>query len=226
MKKMWKMVGVATLVAILGAVALGAVAYAQADDDGYPFDFAGKFKEALANALGVTVDEYDAAVEEAQGQVVDQALAEGWLTEEQAELLEWRMAQEPALGKGRMPMGFGLEPGPLGRGDNLVSLAAEQLGMKLTYLLTELQGGKSIADVAGEKGVDTQVIVDAYLDQVRDNLDEAVADGRITQNHADYQLQQLEQRATDQLDNTGQDGFRGFGGHRGGMRGFPGPGGF
>lgn len=226
MKKMWKMVGVATLVAILGVAALGAVAYAQVDDDGYPFDFAGKFKEALAGALGVTVDEYDAAVEKAQGQVVDEALAEGWLTEDQAERLRERMAQAPMLGKERMPMGFGFEPGPIGKGDNLISIAADKLGMEVTDLLTELRDGKSIADVAGEKGVDTQVIIDAYLAQAKEKLDEAVTAGRITQNQADYQLQQLEQRATDQLDNTGQDGFRGFDGHRGGMRGFPGPGGF
>ena len=225
MKKIWKMVGVATLIAILGVAALGAVVYAQADDGGYPFDFAGKFKEALAGALGVTVDEYDAAVETAQGQVVDQALDEGWLTEDQAEQLRERIAQAPMLGKGRMPMGFGFEPGPIGRGDNLISIAADKLGMEATDLLTELRDGKSIADVAGEKGVDTQVIVDAYLAQVQEDLDAAVADGRITQNQADYQLEQAVERVTQQLENTWSDAFRG-GRHGGGRMGFPELGGF
>ena len=69
MKRIWKIVGVATLVAILGVAAVGAVAYAQDDGEGFPFDFAGRFKEALAGILGVTVEEYDNAVDQAQSQV-------------------------------------------------------------------------------------------------------------------------------------------------------------
>jgi hypothetical protein len=77
MKRFWKFAGIATLVAILGVAAVGAVAYAQDDGSGGPFDFGGRFREAVANILGVTVDEYDAAVEQAQDQVVDEALEEG-----------------------------------------------------------------------------------------------------------------------------------------------------
>jgi polyhydroxyalkanoate synthesis regulator phasin len=226
MKRFWKLAGVVALVAILGVAAVGAVAYAQDDGSGGPFDFHGKFREALANILGISVEEYDAAVEQAQSQVVDEALAEGWLTEEQAELLQWRMDQAPGFGMRDMGRGFGkFGHGMMGGQDNLVSIAADKLGMKLTELLTELQDGKSIADVADEMGVDTQVIVDAYLAQVKENLDEAVAAGRITQNQADYQMEQVEQRVTDQLDNMRMDGFHG-GGRRGGQMGFPGPGGF
>jgi polyhydroxyalkanoate synthesis regulator phasin len=226
MTKTWKIVGIVALVAILGAAAAGAVVYAQDDGSGGPFDFHGKFREAIAEILGITVDEYDAAVEQAQDQVVDEALAEGWLTEEQAELLQWRMDRAPGL---RMPdMGRGWDDfghGAMGGGDSLLSIAADKLGMSLTDLLTELENDKTIADVAAEKGVDTQVIVDAYLAQVKDNLDEAVAEGRITQNQADYQLEKVEERATGQLDNTGLGGFHG-GGRHGGSRGFPGLGGF
>ncbi len=234
MKKVSKIVGIAMLIAILGIAAVGVVVMAQ--DTGSsteePFDFAARFKAALADILGISVEEYDAAVDKAQNQVVDEAVAEGWLTEEQAELLRWRMAQAP--GFGMRGMGPGMGPG-LGRpgwgmgglmGDNLVSIAADKLGMKLTELLTELQDGKSIADVAKEKGVDTQTIVDAYLAQVKERLDEAVAAGRITQKQADYQLQQIEQRVTDQLDNTWPDDCWGRGGRKGGMMGFPGLGGF
>lgn len=229
MRKIWKIVGIATLVAVLGAAVVGVVALAQEDTGSTePFDFAARFKAALADILGISVEEYDAAVDKAQEQVVNEAVAEGWLTEEQAELLRWRMEQAPqGWGKG---MGPGM--GWLGRGmggfmgDNLLSVAADKLGMKLTELLTELQNGKSIADVAEEKGVDTQTIVDAYMAKVKEKLDEAVADGRITQKQADYQLQQIQQRVTDQLDNTWPDDFRGPKGHRGGMMGFPGLGGF
>jgi polyhydroxyalkanoate synthesis regulator phasin len=221
MQKVWKIVGIATLVAILGVAAVGAVVYAQNDGSGGPFDFNGRFREAIAEILGITVNEYDAAVEQAQGQVVDDALAEGWLTEEQAELLRWRMEQAPGA---RMPgmRGAGrLGRSLMGGGDNLLSIAADELGMGLTDLLTELQDGKSIADVAKEKEVDTQAIVNAYLAQVKANLDEAVAEGRITQKQADYQLEKVEQRVTDQLDEAGIHGFPGDG-RRGRPMGFPG----
>lgn len=224
MKGVWKIAGIALLVAVLGVAALGAVAYADEGDNGYPFDFAGRFKETLAGILGISVEEYEAAVEQAQSQVVDQAVAEGWLTEEQAEMMQWRMAQSPGLGMrgmGFRPFG----PGMRGGGNNLVSVAADVLDLSLTDLLTELQNGKSIADVAEEKGVETQAIVDAWLAELQEDLDEAVAEGRITQKQADYQLEQARELASAQLENVGMGGFRGFGG-RGRMGGFPGLRGF
>jgi hypothetical protein len=227
MKRIGKIVGIAALVAILGVAAVGAVAYAQ-DDEGSGFDFRGKFKEALAEILGVTVEEYDAAVDKAQEQVVDEALTEGWLTEEQAELMKWRLDQAPGIG--RHGIGKGLAGPMMGfkglGGDSLLSVAAEELGMKLTELLTELQDGKSIADVAQDKGVDTQEIVDAYLAQIKENVDAAVAEGRMTQKQADYCLEQAEEQVTSQLENTWSGGFRGSGGRRGGEMRFPGLGGF
>lgn len=226
MKRLWKLAGIAIAVAILGAAALGAVAYAQ-DEDGTPFDFRAKFREALANALGVTVEEYDAAVDKAQEEVVDEALSEGWLTEDQAEMLQWRMDQAPGL---RMP-GPGKGHGMLGRGmgiggDNLLSVAADELGMSVTELLAELQDGQSIADVAAAQGADSQAIVDSYLAALQEDMDEAVAEGRITQNQADHMLQQAEERATNQVENIWEGGPRDFGGGRHGGRGFPGWGGF
>ena len=210
MKRIWKIVGIALLVGVLGVAAVGAVALAQDDESGAPFDLVARFKEALASALGISVDEYDAAVDQAQDQVVADALAEGWLTEEQAQSLQERMdrAQENGMGfMGRKPgrMGHDLMKGS----SRLLIAAAEALDMTTGDLRAELEAGKSIADVAAEKGVDTQIIVDAYLARVKADLDAAVAVGDITQNQADYQLQQAEERAVDRLDDTGLEGPRG-----------------
>ena len=234
MKQVWKIVGIAMLVAILGGAGVGAVALAQdtaSATDG-SFNFADKFREAIAGALGITVDKYDEAIKTAQAKVVDDAVSEGWLTKDQAEMLQWKMNQAPDSGMRVMGKGFGMGMagrGMMGGGDNLLSVAAKQLDMSLTDLLTELQGGKSIAGVAKDKGVDTQTIVDAYVSQVKETLDKAVTDGRITQKQADYQLEQMKTRLTNQLDKIGIDlgrgGFPG-GGHRGGGTGFPGMGGF
>lgn len=226
MKRIWKIVGIVSLVAILGVVSVGAVAFAQDDEGADPFDFGQRFKEALAEILGVSVEEYDSAVDQAGQQVVDEALAEGWLTEDQAEMLRWRLEQAP---EGRMPRiarGFPGLAGRGGLGTSLTSIAADELGMSLTDLLTEMQDGKSIADVAEEKGIDTQGIVDAYLAEVKEEIDEAVAEGTMTQKQADFLLERAAERAADRLDNVWPEGGMDRGGHRGGGNmGFPGRGG-
>jgi hypothetical protein len=231
MKIDWKRAGlIAALVALVGVVGVGAVAYAEASDEatGWP-DFRARMHEAVAGVLGISVDEYDAAVDTAHEQVIDEAVAEGWLTEEQAELMQERMAEGPGFGgrgKGFAPFGGrgGFEglPGPGGRmgpwGDNPVGVAAEVLGLSQEDLLAELRDGKSIADIAEEHGVEPQAIADAYVAKVTESLEQAVADEKITQEQADAILTNIEERAADMLENAGGAHlFGGFG--RGGMRG-------
>jgi hypothetical protein len=52
--------------------------------------------------------------------------------------------------------------------------AAEALGMTPAELKTELEAGKSIADVADEKGVDQQVVVDAIVADGTERLEQAI----------------------------------------------------
>ncbi len=223
MKRIWMIAGIATLVAILGAAVVGVVAFAQDDaGSGWPFDFRARFKAAVAEILKIDVDTYDAAVEQAQNQVVDEALAEGWLTEDQAERMRERMDQD-LPGPGFGGRGFmGPKMGFMGRGEaSLFTVAAEQLDMTVSELMTELRDGKSIADVAGEKSVSLETITNAYVAQLEENLKQAVEDGKMTQNQADWMLEQTKEKLPDLLDNTCEGGFRG--GHGPGrMWGFPG----
>ena len=222
MKKFWTIVGIATLVAVLGVVSLGAVAYAQDDGSGGPFDFGGRFREAVAGILGISVDEYDAAVDQAREQVVGEALEEGWLTEDQAEKMQERF--EEGLGRRGMDGGFMKPPmGFMGRGETgLVGVAAEKLDMSVEDLHAELKDGKTIADVAEEKGVDTQEIIDAHLAELGETLKQAVEEGKMTQNQADWMLEQATETAPDQLNNTWEGGCPGRKRPGGGMRSFPG----
>ncbi len=221
MRKIWKIVGIVALVAVLGVVAVGAVAFAQTAGEGSdgPFNFVERFRQNLAGILGISVEEYDNAVVQARDQTLDQALSEGWLTQDQADRMRERVSQAP----GGMPWGMGRGFGKFGRGMggwgvNLVSVAAEKLGMAEADLLTALRDGKSIADVANEKGVDPQGIADAYLAQLTDNLNQAVQDGQITQKQADYMLEQAQEQVLDQINGTwGDCGPGGFwGGRHGG----------
>lgn len=220
MQRFWKVAGIATLVAVLGVVAIGTVAFAQEGDGaGWPFDFRDRFKTAIAEALGVSVEEYEAAETQAQEKVLEQAVDEGWLTEEQAEQKRERMA-EGFPGRG----GKGLRdrhPGAVFHGMEIV---AEQLDMTRQELMAEVRDGKSIADLAAEKGVDTQAIVDAIIADTQEHLNEAVADGRLTQERADWMLEQARENVPEMLERS-FEGAPGGGFRRGGPGrgwGFPG----
>jgi hypothetical protein len=115
--------------------------------------------------------------------------------------------------------GFGFGP----NSQAALEAAAEALGMTADELSTQLWGGKTLAELADEAGVDLQVVRDAVeaaqLQAVRDAIAQAVEDGSITQAQADWLLEGLENGY------WGGNGFgHGFGMGRGGMRGFSAPG--
>src|SRR5512136_180116 len=93
MRKFWKIAGIALLVVILGTGITAGIVLAQAPKTGTtsPFDFAAKLREAIAGALGITVEKYDATIQEAQQKVLDEAVKEGWLTQAQADKMAERL---------------------------------------------------------------------------------------------------------------------------------------
>jgi hypothetical protein len=210
MRKAWKIVAIITMVAVLGVATVAAVAYAQDATTGSSavWDFGQKVKEAIAEALGISVEKYDETVTAAQTQVLEEAVSAGVLTQEQADRMRQHLASDRFGGPG---MGHGAD-----RTSLLMTVAAEKLGMTESELMTELQSGKSIADVAEEKGVDTQAISDAYLEQLKADLDAQVADGSLTQEQADARLEQKTEALPDRLTGTWNDlGRPGHGGHGG-----------
>jgi hypothetical protein len=178
----------------------------------------------LAAAQDTTDTTDTTAGDEADGRAgwVDEALSglveDGTLTQEQAD------AVEQALEDAR-PEGFGH---PLGGLHADLSTVAEALGLSEDDLRTALEDGRSLAEVAEEQGVDTQEVVDAIVAAQRERLDEAVADGDLTQEQADEIAADAEERAT-ALVNGEMPAFGGHGGPggprgHGGWDGPPGPG--
>ena len=110
-------------------------------------------------------------------------------------------AQGP--GQGSQPGGAGRGPG--GRGgfggpqDSLVAVAAQVLGMDQATLVSTLNSGKTIADVAKDKGIALDKIVDAFVAKRAETLKSAVAAGRMTQAQADTQLATVKADVTAQL---------------------------
>lgn len=112
--------------------------------------------------------------------------------------------------RGKMGIGWG------GHGAAL-DAAAEVLSMTPDDLRAELQAGKSLAEVAEEQGVDPQAVCDAIHAQVEERIQEAVADGRLTQEQTDQILERMAEREGDCL--SGPGGFFGMGHGRGGLFG-------
>jgi hypothetical protein len=86
-----------------------------------------------------------------------------------------------------------------GYDDSLVATAADALGMTRTDLVAELVSGKTIAQVAEEKGVSLDTIVEAFTQNHAAFLAARVAAGRITQETADSMLALMKTHITDQL---------------------------
>ena len=212
MKRGWKIAAIVAMVAILGTATVGVVAYAQeaTTGSGSILDLGQRVKEAVAQALGISVEKYDETVTAAQKQVLDDAVAAGEITQDQADRMQDRLDKTGRFGgMGRMGRGLGGE-------SLLLTVAAEKLGMTEAELMTELHGGNTIAGLAEEKGVDTQVITDAYLAQWKEKLDAQVADGTLTREEADAKLAEKTEAVPDRLTSTWEKmGGPGHGRHGG-----------
>ena len=106
-------------------------------------------------------------------------------------------------GGGRGGMGMG------GPQNSLVATAAPELGMIQTDLVATLNTGKTIADVAKDKGVALDKIVDAAMAVRKAALDQSVTSGRMTQAQADTMLATMKTNITAQLSAAFQP--RGYG---------------
>jgi len=194
----------AVIGAVVMALVLASVAVVVAQDPeestvSGPFRWVERLRDAIADALGISVEEYESAIDTAKEQVLEEAVEEGWLTEEQAERFQERFE----AGREWMPFRFPrVWKGMARTKHSLESVAAEQLGMTVEELIEQLEGGKTIAELAEEKGVESQAIVDAYVAGIREELDQAVADEDITQKQADAMLERIEEQALAHLDRS------------------------
>ena len=93
--------------------------------------------------------------------------------------------------------------------------AAKALGMTEAELKTELQAGKSIADVAKAKNIDLNVVIAKLTAAFKAHLDEEVASGEHTQAEADAKLAEFKTRVTTMVNTAGLPMHGGKGGHGG-----------
>jgi len=99
----------------------------------------------------------------------------------------------------------------------------ELLGMTAEDLQAERLAGKSLAEIAASKDVTVDALVDAMMAEKKAGLAQLVADGKLTQERADFMLERMETQVKTMIERTttGAPAERGMGrGMRGGRGGF------
>ena len=110
--------------------------------------------------------------------------------------------------------GSGLGGHGHGHGGSRLDLSAAATALDLTEdeLREALRADDtSLADVAGQQGVEVATLVDALVAAQQERVDQAVEDGDLTQEQADERLADLEERVTERV-NSDDWGHRGPGG--------------
>ena len=146
-------------------------------------------------------------------------VTDGTLTQEQADKVATALeAARPDHG------GPGLGRGGHGRGGPRIEAVATALGITPEALRTEIQAGKTIAEIATANGVAVQAVIDVLVADAKDHIAQAVTDGKLTQAEADTKLAAVEQRVTDMVNNPLPARGPGHGGPGHGGPGHGGPG--
>jgi hypothetical protein len=155
----------------------------------------------LAEALGITKEELQAAYDKAHTAGVQQALDKGLITQDEADMMLARIQLRSYLDRDK--------------------LTAKALGITVAELQAAYDEGKPLAVIAYELGLDPATIRTNVQTAYKDAVQQAVSDGVITQDQAD-QLQNdrgfglAGPRGRGDFGGPGAfDGFRGRGGFGG-----------
>ena len=178
---------------------------------------AGKSIADVAKARNVSVDVViDALVADMKAHL-DEEVASGEHTQEEAaaKLAEFETRVTEMVNTAGLPA----PKGHGGRHGASLDTAATAIGITAEELRTELEAGKSIADVAAAKGVSVDKVVDALVAEVKAHLDEEVASGEHTQEEADAKLAEATTRITEMVQTEGLPAPKGDGEGRGGPGG-------
>ena len=198
--------GVTLVIAGLGAA--GAIA---ASDLFSPGEESKAIIDDAASQLGVEPSELSDALKQALKNRVDEAVADGRLTEEQAKELKERIeADDYPLLFGRGGHGGHGVFGRHGHVD-VLEIAAAFLGMTKAELREELED-KTLAEIAREKGKTAAGLVQQLVAVQTKRIDDAVAEGRLTDEQATALKADLEERM-ESLVNDRPHRHGGRGGH-------------
>jgi hypothetical protein len=185
------MLGVAgvAIAGFLAVTALGSGITSAQEPDGSGGGHARPFTRALADVLGITPSQLQQDRQAALDQVLQTAVAEGRITQEQADKIREHPRAAARLLRSTVYSVF--------------DAAAETLQMTNEELRAQLANGNSLAGVAAQQNVSVDQLKAGITTQVTAKLDEAVADGRISQEQETKLLDGLAKRLDTMISREG-----------------------
>jgi uncharacterized protein YidB (DUF937 family) len=195
MKRNRKLVfGAAALIAAAGGgVAIAASGSSPAEENQAIIDDA-------AQQLGISPSRLSDALKKALADRIDAAVAAGRITKAEGDALKQRLDSNdlPLFAGPHRDFGHaGLFGG--------TSTAATYLGVTEAQLRSELEAGKTLAQVAQAHGKSVAGLVDALVADIKKHADAAVAAGHLTQAQENDLLSGLRTRITNMVNSTGPD---------------------
>jgi AraC-like DNA-binding protein len=158
----------------------------------------------VANELGVQPSEVTAALKKALSNRVDEAVEDGRLTQAEGNAIKARInsGNFPLFGLPKQHFGFGpgfgfRHHGPM----HELSEVAEYLGITQDQLRTQLNQGKTLAQIARDRDKSVDGLVDVIVKDKTARINEAVEDGRLTRAQADEMIADLREHVTDFVNN-------------------------
>ncbi len=146
------------------------------------------FLGRVAEKLGIGEDTLTTAVKDARIDQINEAVADGSITQEQADQLKERVdsgelgiAEFEHYGKRRHCLAARF----------VIGATAQVLDVDAQQVLVQLQQGKSLAEIAQAQGMSVDDFKAALSDQVHSELQAKVEQGKITQEQADRMFQRF-----------------------------------
>ncbi len=188
----WRVGGfLLALVLLVGAVTGTAFATTDQQADSPVATLCQDFVAKLAANLGIDQDELKTAIDTTKQQMLDEAVQQGKITQEQADRIAAR--------KGGGFCGFNFNDGRMGNkgkmgiegrpGGRQLDDVANILGITSEELKTELESGKNIQDILSGHGLTVEEFKQKMQEQREAQIARDVAEGKITQEQADKMLQ-------------------------------------
>lgn len=194
----------AASVAIVALLAVGGVAtvFAAGPTTSSGTSRGQEFLNRLANNLGITPDKLQQGLKSTADQEIDNAVANGRITQDQANKAKQNVDNGNGLSAFTRFFGARIHNRDLLRFGAWNDLASE-LGMSPQDLSSQLKSGKTLKQIISDQNKTVDDVVNAVAAKVQQTLDASVANGKLTQTREDTILANLKTRLTDLINNGG-----------------------